>query len=185
MSEPATPEPQQSADAPGTVARPAPRAVFRHNPIGIFGVFFLALCMTPVAWGAPGLQAIYLLPLGLLVWLLRVRTDVGVEGIRLRTVLGRRELPWSELTSLRVSERSWVRAVLRDGTEVTLPSVRARHLPLLATVSGRLPNPIAEQGESSATVDGDASENPEAGDTPAVAGEPDADGGPRSRADDA
>ncbi|WP_073485389.1 PH domain-containing protein [Streptoalloteichus hindustanus] len=158
---------------------PAPHAVFRISPIGVFAILFLAVCVTPVAWGAPGLQVVYLVPLALLVWWWRVRTVVRVDEIVVREVFRTRRLPWDDIVSLRLSERSVVTAVLRDETEVPLPSVRARHVPVLAAISGRLPEP----GAASATVGEDPSATPEAADTPAADAGPGADGHPRSRED--
>lgn len=120
-------------------------ATFRIPPIALLGVFGLALAATPVAFGLPGLQVLYVVPVGLGVWLLRTRTVAGPDGLVARRVLRSRTMPWSELDGLRVPERAWARAVLRSGEEVPLPAVRARDLPVLAAVSGGwLSDPTAE-----------------------------------------
>ncbi|MCP2259949.1 PH domain-containing protein [Streptoalloteichus tenebrarius] len=160
-------------------AGPAPHAVFRVSPIGVFVILFLAVCVTPVAWGAPGLQVVYLVPLALLVWWWRVRTVVRPDEIVVREMFRTRRLRWDDIVSLRLSERSVVSAVLRDETEVPLPSVRARHIPVLATISGRLPGP----GAASATVGEDPSATPKAADAPAADAGTGADGETRSRED--
>lgn len=117
---------------------------FRPPLTGLIAVFGLTVCVTPVAFGAPGLQVLYLLPLGILVWLIRTRTVVSPEKMVAQRVLGTRSITWSELKGLRVDDRSRVWAVLRDGGEVGLPAVRARDLPALAKVSqGRLADPLA------------------------------------------
>ena len=122
----------------------SPTATFRPPLTGLIAVFGLTVCVTPVAFGAPGLQALYLLPLGVLVWLIRTRTEAGPEQVVAQRVLGTRSVTWSELEGLRVDERSRVWAVLRGGEEVGLPAVRARDLPVLAKVSqGRLSDPLA------------------------------------------
>lgn len=119
-------------------------ATFRLPLTGLIGVFVLAVCATPLAFAAPGLQALYLVPAGLAVWLLRTRTVAGADAVVVHRLLGSRRLPWSDVDRLRVQERSWVRAVLGGGEEITLPAVRARDLPLLAAVSGgRISDPIA------------------------------------------
>jgi hypothetical protein len=57
-------------------------------------------------------------------------------------MFGRRVVPWSDIRAFRVSERSWVRAVVEDGKELPLPTVRTRHLPALSLISGgRLEDP--------------------------------------------
>ena len=122
----------------------SPTVTFRPPLTGLIAVFGLTVCVTPVAFGAPGLQVLYLLPLGGLAWLMRTRTVAGSDKVVAQRVLGTRSLAWSDLAGLRVDERSRVWAVLRDGEEVGLPAVRPRDLPALARVSqGRLPDPLA------------------------------------------
>lgn len=104
----------------------------------------LAVCVTPVAFGVPGLQVLYLGPLAIAVWLLRTRTVAGPETIVAHRILGTRNIAWSEVAGIRVDERSRVWAVLRDDEEIRLPAVRTRDLPVLSAASrGRLPDPLA------------------------------------------
>ncbi|MGH4013492.1 MAG: PH domain-containing protein [Pseudonocardiaceae bacterium] len=117
---------------------------FRPPLTALIAVWGLAVCVTPVAFSAPGLQVLYVLPLAVVVWLVRTRTVAGPDTLLARRVLGARRVNWSDLNGLRVDERSRVWAVLNGGEEVRLPTVRARDLPVLATVSrGRLPDPLA------------------------------------------
>jgi hypothetical protein len=119
--------------------------VFRVPAIAVLAALLLAMCATPFAVGAPGLFAIYLVPIAIIVWVLRTRTTADADGLDVRHVFGHRSLPWSSLKGLRLTKRSGVRAVLRDDTEVTLPSVRIRHLSVLALMSGgRLADPMAD-----------------------------------------
>jgi hypothetical protein len=118
------------------------RLVFRIPATAVLGALLLALAATPFAFAAPGLYLIYLVPLGAIVWVLRLRTIADADGLVARTLFGRHELRWGDIRALRLSERSWVRAVLDDDQEQTLPTVRARHLPALALISnGRLDDP--------------------------------------------
>lgn len=124
---------------------------FRVPLTALLGVFGLLVCMTPVAFGAPGLQLLYLLPLTLAFWVVRTRTVVGSETLTAYRIWGARRIAWSDLVGLRVDDRSRIWAVLPGGDEVRLPAVRARHLPVLAAISGgRLPAPLAEAGEEPA-----------------------------------
>ena len=124
---------------------------FRRPLTTLIGVFGLVVCITPVAFGAPGLQVLYLVPLGVAIWLVRARTVVGAETVVMHRVLGSRRVTWSDLRGLRIDDRSRVWAVLRDGEEVGLPAVRARDLPALAALSrGRLPDPLATTGDQRA-----------------------------------
>ncbi|GDY31846.1 PH domain-containing protein [Gandjariella thermophila] len=124
------------ADRP-YAAPPAPAAVvFRVPTTALLAVALLALCMSPVGLASPALLVIFVVPVALAVWLLRTRTRADAEGLTVRTLFGRRLIPWSRVTSLRLTEKSAVRAVVDGDGEVTLPAVRVRHLPLLAAVSG-------------------------------------------------
>jgi hypothetical protein len=127
------------ADRPLRLPR---RLVFRVPGSALVAVLFFVLCASPLAVAAPWLALIYVIPLGAAVWLLRTRTVVDTEKLVVRRVLTRTVLPWSAIASLRVADRKWVRAVRTDGGEVVLPTVRTRHLPALALMSGgRLPDP--------------------------------------------
>jgi hypothetical protein len=112
------------------------RAVFRIPPLTILGAVLLAVCATPVAFGAPWFWLVYLLPVGVVVWVLRVRTTVDSDALTVRRLVGSRRVPWSEIRSLHLRDKGGVRAVLTDGAELPLPSVRVRDLPQLAAASG-------------------------------------------------
>ncbi len=124
---------------------------FRRPLTALIGVFGLVVCMTPVAFGIPGLQVLYLVPLGVAIWLVRTRTVVGAETLVVHRVLSSRRVTWSDLQGLRMDDRSRVWAILRGGEEVGLPAVRTRDLPVLAALSrGRLPDPLTSAGEQRA-----------------------------------
>jgi len=112
------------------------RAVFRIPPLTILGAALLAVCATPVAFGAPWFWLVYLLPVAVVVWVLRVRTTVDSDALTVRRLVGSRRVPWSEIRSLHLRDKGGVRAVLTDGAELPLPSVRVRDLPQLAAASG-------------------------------------------------
>jgi hypothetical protein len=135
--------------SPGTDSQPdAPAAaVFRISPLNLLGVFALSVCAIPVAFGAPWFWLIYVVPLGLIYWLFRVRTTAGPDGLVARGALRTRRVAWEDVSALRLRSsrtRSRVSAVLRDGPELPLPAVHVRDLPVLAAASGgRLPDPSA------------------------------------------
>lgn len=134
-----------------------PRAMFRMPQVAIMAALFAMLCATPFAWAAPGLAAVYLLPIAFIVWVVRTRTVADASGLSVRTMFGERELPWSEIKGLALTPRAKVRAVLSDGSEAALPFVRPRHLPVLAVVSqGRISDPLAATagGEGDADQEG-------------------------------
>jgi hypothetical protein len=128
----------------------APRAVFRTSPLAVLGAVAIAFCFTPVAFAGPFLWLVYLIPIAMVVWVLRVRTTADADAVAVRKVVGGRRVPWSEISSLRLGPRrrlsgGRVSAVLSDGAELPLPAVGLRDLPQLAAVSGgRLPDPAGE-----------------------------------------
>ena len=125
---------------------------FRLPLTALLGVFGLIVCMTPVAFGAPGLQVLYLIPLIMAYKVIRTRTVVGPETLVMYRMWGSQQLTWSDLAGLRVDHQSRVWAVLHGGNELGLPAVRARHIPVIATISGgRLPAPLAEAAEGPAS----------------------------------
>ena len=122
----------------------SPTVMFRPPLTGLIAVFGLTVCVTPVAFGAPGLQVLYLVPLAALVWLLRTRTVAGPDTVLAQRAWAGRSIAWSDMLGLRVDERSRIWAVLRGGEEVLLPAVHVRDLSRLASASkGRMPDPLA------------------------------------------
>lgn len=137
---------EQRKDQPGR----GRKAIFTTPRTALLAIAFLVLCMTPAALGeVPWLAILYVVPLALLVFVLRTRTVADENGLTVRTMLGRRELPWSALKGLALTDNAKVRAVLTDGSQITLPTVRTRHLPVLSVVSaGRLDDPTGLTTES-------------------------------------
>lgn len=127
-----------------------PRAVFRPSSLQVLTALAIAFCATPFALGAPLFWLVYLLPVGMIWWTVRVRTIADPDAVTVRRLLGGRRVPWSEISSLRLDRGarhtgSRVSAVLTDGAELPLPAVTVRDLPQLAAVSGgRLPDPAGE-----------------------------------------
>lgn len=116
--------------------------MFRIPATAVLGALLFAITATPFAWAAPGLFVVYVVPILAIAWVIRVRTVADREKLVARTLFTRHEVPWSDVRAFRVSERSWVRAVVDDGKELPLPTVRTRHLPALSLISGgRLEDP--------------------------------------------
>lgn len=112
------------------------RTVFRIQPTALVAVPLLALCVTPLAFAAPGLQVLYAGPVVLAIWLQRERTTVDADAMVARYLISSRRLPWGELGGLMVARSGAVRAVTRDGESVRLPAVRVPDLQRLARTSG-------------------------------------------------
>ncbi|WP_246868828.1 PH domain-containing protein [Saccharopolyspora sp. ASAGF58] len=142
-------EEAEQSDKAGAPAKPdAPKSLtFRITPVALLAVLAITICATPLATTA-GTWALllYLIPLGLLVWILRTRTTVDARQVVVRTSFGRTKFSWDDVVSLRLNERRWLKAVLRSGKEVQLPAVRVRDLPRVAAISGgRLPDPTTQE----------------------------------------
>jgi hypothetical protein len=115
--------------------QPVP-VVFRPARLSILAAILLAVCATPIAFAAPFLWLVYLVPLAMIFWVLRVQTVADAEAVTVRRIAGTRRVPWAEISSLRLRDKAMVRAVLTDGAELPLPSVHIRDLPQLAAASG-------------------------------------------------
>jgi hypothetical protein len=137
------------------------KVVFRIPPTAHLAPLLFAVAATPFAFAAPGLYAIYLAPIAIVVWVLRNRTTADATGLTARTLLDSRSLRWDQLASLKL-DRGRVSAVGTDGTVTRLPGVRLRHLSLLSRVSdGRVPDPAD-------TVDTDTADQSTPEETPAT-----------------
>ena len=118
------------------------KLVFRIPATALLAAGLIAICVTPVAWAIPGLQALYVIPLGYAWWVVRNRTTVTEEELVARGVFGTTAVKWDEVKSIRLVQKGWLKAVRDDDSEVTLPAVRFMHLPALSLVSGgRVPDP--------------------------------------------
>jgi hypothetical protein len=119
--------------------------VFRNSPLTVLFAIAFVVCATPVALTVPGMAVLYLIPIGLVAWVLRVRTTVDQDSIVARGALRTRRVAWADVTALHLRTRSRVSAVLSSGSELPLPAVHTRDLPLLAMAcGGRLPDPSTD-----------------------------------------
>jgi hypothetical protein len=108
----------------------------------------LLLCVLPAAAAAPWAALLLLLPLVAAAWVLRVGVDVSgdtdgdTSGLTVRSLVGRRHVPWTEVSGIRVGGRGELWLVTVAGRQVRLPVLRLRDLPRLAAASGgRIPDP--------------------------------------------
>jgi ABC-type amino acid transport system permease subunit len=135
---------------PVTVPETAPpsqtpqRLVFRFPQTSLLVVLFALLMGIPFISGLPWLWLTYLLPLFAGYVILRLRTSADSAKLVARGLFSTKTVSWDEVRSLHVSESRWLRAVTESG-EVLLPTVRARHIPALALISGgRLSDPVPD-----------------------------------------
>ena len=117
-------------------------------PVGL-----LVLCVVPAAAASPWALLLLLLPALAAAWVLRMGVDIAggppgevapdvPAGVTVRSLVGRRHVPWAEVAGLRVGARGELWLVTTGGTEVRLPVVRLRDLERLSAASGgRIPAP--------------------------------------------
>jgi hypothetical protein len=116
----------------------------RTTRVALLAVLLGAICLSPLALYAPWLLWLFAAPLLVAVWVLRAGVDVDAGGVTVRALVGARRVPWSQVAGLRVGRRGEVALLLGSGATLRLPTVRARHLPLIAAAShGHLPDQAA------------------------------------------
>lgn len=137
------------------------RVVFKHPSIALLGVALFAVCLAPIVgpWTMGravdggsvngGLAALgwlaLLIPVLAALWILRVRTVIGPDGVRSVRVAGTTAIEWDELAGIRIGNNGAVYAVRTDGSEVRLPAVTISQLPRVSVASGgRIPDVTAE-----------------------------------------
>ncbi|WP_245819989.1 PH domain-containing protein [Rhodococcoides yunnanense] len=104
----------------------------------LFGVSFPA-----ASWPA-ALGWLFVVPIVVAVWVIRVRTVVNSDGLAVRRFVGSDFVPWDRVRGIHFPDRRWARVVLTDKTEKSLPLVRFDRLPQLAAASGgRITDPYA------------------------------------------
>jgi hypothetical protein len=123
-------------------------ARFRISRTALLPVGLLLLCVLPAAAATPWAALLLLLPVVAAAWVLRVGVDVGGDaegsrsGVTVRSLVGRRHVPWADVSGIRVGGRGELWLVTTAATQLRLPVVRLRDLPRLAAASdGRIPDP--------------------------------------------
>jgi hypothetical protein len=109
---------------------------FRHSialPIaGVIGLVSALAIGTSRWWLSP----VLLLPLAVILWGWRAGVDVDERGVVVRSMIGRRRLPWAEIEGFGVHGRRVVAHLGRGGV-VPLPGVSRADLPRLLAAGGQ------------------------------------------------
>ena len=123
-------------------------ARFRMNRTSLLGVLVFAMCLTTLTAASPWFLLLLVVPAVLAAWVLRTGFDIDGDAVTVRSLLGRRRVPWTDVAGVRVGERADLWLVTTRGTEVRLPAVRARDLPAIGRASeGRIPVPELPTGQ--------------------------------------
>lgn len=101
---------------------------FRHHPAQAVAGFIVAISLLTLGVFSPWLVLTALVPVLWMVWLWRSGTDLGPAGVRVRALLGDRQVPWAEVQGLVTDRRARVYAALRGGNLLPLPAVTATDL---------------------------------------------------------
>lgn len=149
--------PQPSFHTPNS-----PEQVIQISRLALLACVFLLFCVSFPALGWPAVFGwMLLIPVVVAVWVLRVRTTVLPDGLRLRRMFSAQSLTWDQIKGVRFPKWGWARADLTDGREVSLPVVTFGRLPQLAAASGgRITDPYAAArraagGEARRTTEAD------------------------------
>jgi hypothetical protein len=127
---------------------------FRHSGALVAAAVMGLVCTLPVVFG-PDLYAqrstaeaagstvrwillpILLIPIVLAAWAWRTGTDADRDGVRVRALLGQRQIRWPQIRELAADRRGHAMALLTDGRSVALPAVNRTDLPRLVAASGQ------------------------------------------------
>lgn len=137
----------QQSEPPDTSSHtsdPSPQ-VIRLPRLALVGVALLLFGVSfPAASWPAALGWLFVIPIVVAVWVLRVRTVVGSEGLAVRRFVGSDFISWDRIRGIHFPDRRWARVVLTDKTERSLPLVRFDRLPQIAAASGgRITDPYA------------------------------------------
>jgi hypothetical protein len=131
-----------------------PTLRFRHSGALLAAAVMGVVCALPVVFGpdlytqrspdGPAgstvrwfLMPILLIPIVLAVWAWRTGTDADRDGVRVRALLGQRQIRWPQISELAADPRGRAVALLTDGRTVALPAVNRADLPRLVAASGQ------------------------------------------------
>lgn len=113
----------------------------RFRPHGAIAIAALVALIgaVPLASAAWYLTPVLLVPLTIALWAVRAGTDADRDGVRVRALLGQRQIAWAQISELGADQRGRALARLTDGQVVPLTAVRGKDLPSLVEVSSRQP----------------------------------------------
>jgi hypothetical protein len=75
-------------------------------------------------------------------WAWRAGTDADQDGLRVRALVGRRRVRWSEVSALHPDEHQRILATISDGRDLLLTGVTSADLPRLVAASGHPLPPV-------------------------------------------
>jgi hypothetical protein len=109
---------------------------FRHHQAILVAAIIAFIGAIPLAGAAAYLAPILVIPLAVAVWTWRAGTDADHGGVRVRALIGHRDVPWSAIAELGADPAGRVLARRHDGTVLPLTAVTRDDLPRLIAASG-------------------------------------------------
>lgn len=88
----------------------------------------------PLALSSPYLAPVFLLPVGMVVWVLRARVAAGRKGLEICNGLGVRTVAWDEVDRFEIPKRGPVVLHSMKGATVRLTALSRRDLPAVLEV---------------------------------------------------
>jgi hypothetical protein len=117
---------------------------FRQPPALAIAGLLATIGAMPLLVGSPWFVFVPLLTAMFAIWAWRAGTDASAAGLRVRALVGSRDIAWSRVDAL-VPDQRKVFAALTDGARVTLTAVRPEDLPKLVEAGGgNLGEPAAQ-----------------------------------------
>jgi hypothetical protein len=109
---------------------------FRRSSALTVAALIAAIAAVPMLSVTPYLAILLVVPLFVALWSWRSGTDADESGLTVRTAVGRRTIPWTDVAGV-VAEGGQVSAHLTSGRAITLPAVGAADIPRLVAASGK------------------------------------------------
>jgi hypothetical protein len=121
----------------GRVSRAATTLRFRHSSAITVGAVIAMIAGSSLATWAPYLLVLLLVPLAVAVWSWRAGTDVDADAVTIRAAVGRRRVPWSQISELAAQDGQRVTVRLTSGSTFVLPAVGVDDMPRLVAATGK------------------------------------------------
>lgn len=125
--------------------------LFRVDRMNLISAIVMAMMLTLTVGHKPLLLGwFYLIPIGLIVWVLRSSTRVDDDGLHARYVFKKPvDLPWDQVEGIGFG-RSFAKVTTTNGSQHSLPGVSFNDVSRLAEASrGRIPDVIAQAEQAS------------------------------------
>jgi hypothetical protein len=109
---------------------------FRPDRTTLAVALVILLGALPFALSSPYLAPAFLLPLGMVVWVLRARVAAGTKGLEICNGLGVRAVAWDDVDRFEIPKHGPVVLHSQKGATLRLTALSRRDLPAVLEASG-------------------------------------------------